>query len=280
MRERSVVAVLSGGGAKAAAHVGAIKALTERGMIPARYVGTSMGAVVAACFAAGLEYREVLKRVTSIGRRDVAVLSPGVVLGPFASNLLEPEPLKRTIARLVPVARFDELEVPLTVTAVDVDNGDLVLFGEGGDTEFPLCEALYASCALPLYYPPAEYRGRRLADGGLRCVLPLDVAGEFEPDLLFAVDVGPSLSEDSGRKTVRTPAMLRSHEAATRILMAMQTEEIVARWRGKPVPLVLVRPVGDRQATFALDSIVRFVEDGYGAAHRALEASLGSRAEY
>jgi NTE family protein len=274
MNDERVVAVLSGGGAKAAAHVGAIKALTDRDKKPAHYVATSMGAVVAACFASGLDYRDVLKRITSISRRDVAVFSPGAVLGPFASNLLEPGPLKRTIARLVPVERFDELEVPLTVTAVDVDSGDLVLFGAGGDAELSLPDALYASCALPLYYPPAVLRGRQYVDGGLRCVLPLDVAGGFEPGLLFAVDVGPSLQADAGQSAIRLPAMLRYHGAAMRILMAVQTEEIVARWQASEVPLVLVRPVCGREATFALDNVVRFVEDGYGAAHRALDEWL------
>lgn len=271
MKDRRVVAVLSGGGAKAAAHVGAMRALTERGVTPAHYVATSMGAVVAACFAAGLEYRDVLKRITSISRRDVAVFAPGALLGPFASNLLEPGPLKRTITRLVPVERFDELQVPLTVTAVDIESGDLILFGAGGDEDLSLADALYAACALPLYYPPAEIGGRQCVDGGLRGVLPLDVAGGFDPGVLFAVDVGPSLSAPRGQRALRLPAMLRYHGAATRILMAGQTEEIVARWKEGPVPLVLVRPVCDREATFALDNVVTFVEDGYAMACRALD---------
>ncbi|HXV86367.1 MAG TPA: patatin-like phospholipase family protein, partial [Gemmatimonadales bacterium] len=63
MKYSRVAVVLSGGGAKAAAHVGALKALEERELTPSRYVGTSMGAVVAACFASGLDYDTVLKRV-------------------------------------------------------------------------------------------------------------------------------------------------------------------------------------------------------------------------
>ncbi len=60
--------------------------------------------------------------------------------GPFAKSLLRAEPLRRTIRSLVPASRFDELKIPLTVTAVDEERGDLVLFGEGGRSDVPLAE--------------------------------------------------------------------------------------------------------------------------------------------
>jgi NTE family protein len=251
-----------------------MQAVFERGITPAHYVGTSMGAVVAACFACGLGYREVLKRIMSISRRDVAVFSPTALLGPFAGSLFEPEPLRRTIEKLVPVDRFEDLEVPLTITSVDTESGELVLFGSGGYGGLSLSEALYASCALPLYYPPAQVGERRLVDGGLRAVLPLDVAGMFDLDLMFAVDVGPALYSDPPERELPFPAMLRRHGEAMRIMMASQTETTVARWRDGRCPLVLVRPVRDREATFALESLVRFVEDGYLAANQALESHL------
>jgi NTE family protein len=277
MRYQRTVAVLSGGGAKTAAHLGAIEALAERGITPAHFVATSMGAVVAACFASGLSYAEVLRRITSISRRDVAVFSPSSLLGPFAGSLFERAPLVSTIQRLVPVQSFDELQTPLTVTSADLESGELVLFGTGGDEAASLVDALYASCALPLYYPPATVGGRQLADGGLRSVLPLDVAAELDPDLLFAVDVGPSLYSEAPEREMPLPAMLRRHSQAMRILMAEQTEATVARWKDGPIPLVLVRPVREREATFALENVVRFVEKGYRAAHAALEDLFGRR---
>lgn len=270
---RRAVAVLSGGGAKTAAHVGAMQALAERNVTPAQYVATSMGAVVAACFACGLGYAEVLRRITAISRRDVAVFSPRALLGPFAGSLFEREPLVKTIERLVPARRFEELQIPLTVTTVDADSGELVLFGYGNGVDVPLVDALYASCALPLYYPPAQLAGRRLVDGGLRAVLPLDVAAEFEPDLMFAVDVGPSLFAEPPERAFPVPALVRQHGEAMRILMAAQTEAVIRRWQGGAVPLIVVRPVREREATFALENVVRFVEEGYRAAYRALDSA-------
>ena len=275
MKHSRVVCVLSGGGAKAAAHVGSIEALAERGIHPAHYVGTSMGAVIAACFASGLTYREVLKRVVGISRRDVAAFSPSAVLGPFAAHLFQSQPLKKTIDRIVPVETFDGLEIPLSVTSVDADTGESVIFGAGGRQDVALADALYASCALPLYYPPARIGGRTFVDGGMRAVLPLDVAELFDPDILFAVDVGPSLYAEPPDKELPVPAMLRAYGQAIRILMATQTEEVVARCRRKNVPLVLVQPLREQDATFAIDAIVSFVEEGYRATHRALGKWLG-----
>lgn len=271
MKYSRVVCVLSGGGTKAAAHVGAMKALTERNLAAMHYVGTSMGAVIAACFASGLSYPEVLKRITSVSQSDVAAFSPGLLLGPLASSLLRAEPLKQTIGELVPAQSFSELVVPLTVTAVDAGSGELVLFGAGGRSRVPLVDALYASCALPVYYPPQRIGDRVYVDGGMRAVLPLDVAAAFDPDLLFAVDAGPSLYSEPSEKEPRVPPMVRAHSGAMRILMAAQAEEAIARWRNGPVPLILVRPTREREATFSVRHVVHYVEEGYRAASRSLD---------
>jgi NTE family protein len=262
--------VLSGGGAKAAAHVGALKALEDHGLFVSRFVATSMGAVIAACFASGLPYAEVLRRLLLVRRRGVASPSPSLLLGPFVRSLFRGRPLYDTIADLVPARRFSELDVPLTVTAVDVETGQLTLFGSGGATEVPLVEALYATCALPVYYPPAKIGGRWYADGGLRTVLPLDVAAEFDPDFVFAVDVGPAFDAPPAARRAPLPPLFRAHTQAMRILMASETERVIRQFRAGTTPLVLVRPAFERDATFALENVVRYVEHGYRTAYRAL----------
>jgi NTE family protein len=273
MEIRRLACVLSGGGAKAAAHVGAHRAMEEAGLRPARYVGTSMGAVVAACFAGGLSHDEVLRRMLSISRSDVAGPSATLLKGPYARHLLSARRLKETIRRLVPATRFVDLRIPLTVTAVDMDRGDLVLLGAGGDEHISLVEALLASCSLPVFYPPVRVGDRLLADGGLRTVLPLEVAGQFDPDVVFAVTVGPSFAARSVDESNGTPPLLRAHNLAMRTLMAAQTEREIARWREGSVPLVLVEPSVERSATFDVGSVVRYVEDGYRVAVAALRSS-------
>ena len=271
-----VVAVLSGGGAKGAAHVGAMKALEEWDLVPDHIVGTSMGAVIGACFACGLRYEEVLQRITAVGRRDVASFSPSAVLGVLSRSLLQPEPFRETLSALVPATRFADLETPLTVTAVDAKSGDLVLFGAGGRSHIPLQDALYASCALPVYYPAGVIGDREYIDGGVRAVLPLDVALRFDPALVVGVSVGPSLYAPQSSNGMLASGVIGAHRRALRIMMAIQTEQVVSRWRqDRPTDFILIQPHIEGGATFDVENVVDFVQEGYRASFRELSVWHG-----
>ena len=279
-----VVLVLSGGGAKALAHAGAFRALEQAGLTPSHIVGTSMGAVVGAALAAGVPFDQVRRRALGLRRKDVAPFDPlALVMGLFARSLIPASALRRTITRIVPKTRFEYLKIPLTVTATDLDTGDLVLLGgeerrgmemdrRGRDIE--LVDALYASCALPLYFPPLDADGRRLADGGLRAVLPLKPALALEPnaDMFVAVHVGPGFDEvlPPDRPSANLPRMIRAHGEAIRIMMAEQAERTVAEWPREGPRLVYVRPVAEREATFAVERVQEYVEMGYQATKKAL----------
>lgn len=275
-----VVVLLSGGGAKSAAHVGALRALAEAGLTPAHYIGTSMGAVLGAAAAAGLDPAALLARMAGIERRHVAAPSRLAVLGGlYLPALLRPDPFRRTIGSLIPATTFEDLTVPLTVTAVDLDSGDLTLFGAGG-RPIPLAEALYASCALPLFYPPGEIGGRRYADGGLRGAVPFEAAealvatGSLEADLVVAVDIGPGfdlLAVPAGARTL--PRMVQAHADATGILMASVTQAQLALWRARTdLPrLLYVRPSVERDATFAVERLGAYADEGYRATKAAID---------
>ena len=271
-----VVAVFGGGGAKSLAHAGAWKALLEAGLTPSHIVGTSMGAVIGAAFAAGSSYDALVEAARSLATKDVAALDIwSLAKGVFAGNILKPEPLKRTIARLVPAARFADLKILLTITATDLDSGELVLFGALG-RDAPLVDALYASCALPLYFPPQVLDGRRLADGGLRAVLPIEIARRVTADLIVAVDVGPGFDEPPTDRKAAVPPLVRAHGEAIRIMMAAQTERAIAEWPkdGGALRLVVVRAVAEREATFAVGAGAKYLDAGYRETKRALAATL------
>jgi NTE family protein len=207
--------------------------------------------------------------------RQAASLSPGVLLGVFADGLFRPGPFRSLIRRLVPARRFADLLVPLTVTAVDLGSGELVLFGAGGRDDVPLEDALYATCALPLYFPPAAIGGRLYVDGGLRAVLPLDAAAAFDPDVIFAVDVGPAWRETPPDRPARVPAMVRRSGQVQRVMMAAQTETQLARWTDRPAgarpELLLVQPPVRAETTFRLDLVTEYEAAGYHTAKAALD---------
>ena len=272
MTPRRITAVFGGGGAKSAAQIGALRALEEAGLRPDRYVGTSMGGVIAAGAASGTSADELSHRFRAVKAGQVAqprAFAP--VAGLWFSSLLRGEPLRETLGFLVPQRRFADLASPLTLTAVDVDTRELLTLGDGG-IEVPLLDALTASTALPVYYPPAEVAGRRLVDGGLRAVLPLDIAARFEADLVVAVDVGPGFDEPVPKQRVRAPGLLLAHDACEGILMAQQAQDTVARWHATPgrCRLIHVRPPLPRRATFAAELFLKFETAGYEATRAAL----------
>ena len=191
----SAILVLSGGGAKAAAHCGAVRALRERGIEPSRYVATSMGAVVAAALAAGAEPDTVVRALMN----EAPAGHPCHIRWPpwrgsICEGLVRPRPFRDAVGRIIGVRRFADLKVPLTVTAVDVEKLELVVFGHGG-IDAPLLDVLAATCALPPYFPAVSLGGRMLRDGGLMGHLPLSVVGETGGQPVIAVDVGPGIRQ-------------------------------------------------------------------------------------
>ena len=265
MTRGAVTLVLSGGGAKTAAHIGAVRALDEHGLAPARYVATSMGAVIAAALAAGVAGPALLDRLTQAGPRGIVRDPVAPVLGLFSRSLLRPAPFRRAIESLVPVRRFADLQVPLTVSVVDLDTGELLLFGAGG-LDAPLVDVLCATCALPLYFAPVTLVGRRCGDGGLRGVLPLEAAAQVGTDPVIAIDVGPGFEVLPGEPAA-VPPVVRAHDEAVGTLMAAHTAAQVAAWgasAGRP-PLAYIRPRTERNATFQVERMRRYADDGYQA---------------
>ena len=268
----SVTLVLSGGGAKAAAHLGAYRALRELECEPARYVATSMGAVIGAGLASGVEPDTLLERLVEVGRKGIVRDPLATVTGLFSRGLLRPAPLRQAIEALLPARRFTDLQRPLTVSVVELDTGELLLFGAGG-ADAPLIDVLCASCALPLYFPPQTVAGRRYGDGGLRGVLPLEPAARLASEPVVAVDVGPGFERDGTGEPSWVPPVVRAHEDALGILMAAHTASQLALWRAQPdrQPLLYVRPRVDRGATFRVEHVRRYADDGYQATRAVMQ---------
>ncbi len=275
MKPERVVLVLSGGGMKAMAHIGALRALEECGLAPAEIVATSAGALVGALKAGGLDYEQLVRAVMRIGLEDFVSPARADVLlrGLGAASVLRARPLRDLLARIIPVQDFWRLRLPLRITAADLDSGELVIFGSAGRTDCTVADAVYASMALPPYFPPARIGGRRYADGGLRAVLPLETAANVAADLVVAVDVGPvPFGPPPGERAV--PALVELSDRALTIALADQRMRTIAGWRvgpGRP-PLVLVTPPVDPHGTFAFDHTAAFIEAGYRATHAALAA--------
>jgi NTE family protein len=264
--------VFGGGGAKAAAHLGAAIALRAAGITPVHWVGTSMGSVIAAAMAGGLDPGALLAQFTKLKNRDVLRREPFTLLrGIWAPAIFRSDTFRGTLERLIPLRSFGALTAPCTVTAVERDTGQVVAFGSGGE-EAPLIDVLAASCALPPWFRPVMVNGRAFYDGGIRAPLPLPAVEGIACDVVLAIDVGPGFDE-LGAPVTTPPPLLAAADTAIGWLMAGTTALIREQWNAQPdrARLVYLRPVHERGATFAIDRIAEYGRMGEAAVRHAME---------
>ncbi|MFK8028704.1 MAG: patatin-like phospholipase family protein [Gammaproteobacteria bacterium] len=216
----SVGLVLSGGGARGAAHVGVINVLEELNIPVDCIAGTSMGAIVGGLYASGLtadQLEDVLygldwvdalqdspsRRNRSfrrkqddvnflidfdVGFRDGKIRLPRGLVQGQKLNLL----LRELIAPVEGISTFDKLPIPFRAVATDVENGAMIVLGKGD-----LVSAMKASMSAPGVFAPVEIDNRILVDGGIANNLPVDVVRAMGADVLIAVDIGfPLLERD------------------------------------------------------------------------------------
>ena len=264
------ILVLGGGGVKGMTHAGAWRALVEAGVKISEVVGTSIGALVGACLAAGQGFDELSEAAMALRKADIVLLNRWALLinGIRQTSIFQREPLQGYIESVLPVTRFDELNLPLSVNAVDLETGAMTWFGAGGRDDVSLADAIYASCALPLFYPPAVIDGRYYVDGGVVDSLAVQRAADRGAELIIAVDAGAGKVRDS-EDTVQK-GLVAIHHRVTEIMGYAKKREVLDNWEGPR--LIYVRPELDGYSTFDFGRTEFFLEEGYRAMKAGLEA--------
>jgi NTE family protein len=264
--------VLGGGGLRGLAHVGVWQALEEAGVRVGGILGTSIGALVGACIAGGMGYQDLVRLAFALRKIDIVRINRRAVLfnGVRQPSLLMEEPLRSYIDRILPVTAWSELGLPLQVNAVDLGSGATTWFGSGSDESVPIRDAVYASAALPVFYPPARIDGRVFVDGGTEFALPLQRAAELGATGIIGVDVGAG--RQSPTHEILAGGMLAVHQRVFSLMSWRKRTEQVARWTEPP--LLFVRPRMDGYGTFDFDAVGYFLEEGYRAARAALLAGV------
>lgn len=170
--------VLGGGGLRGYAHIGVLQALDEAGLRPDLVVGTSIGAIIGAAYAAGVPPDELWRRANTMqvsALADVTFRGPGFVKGEALAHWA------RDLVGLQPLERF-----PLRFAAVatDVDRGlaYVITHGDAG-------QALRASAAIPGLFLPVRSGGSVLVDGGVTSLVPVLAARALRAELVVAVDI-------------------------------------------------------------------------------------------
>jgi NTE family protein len=175
-RPPAIGVALGGGFARGIAHIGVLKVLEEEG-IPIRAVtGTSVGALIGACYCSGLSVAEMQDvahntRFTTFARWTLSRFG-------FASN----DRMVAFLTRTLKCKTFEDLRIPLGVTATDFNTGEGVVFHSGS-----IVDPVRASCAYPGMFLPVEIRGRYLIDGMLSHPVPTRPLLEMGAERVLAV---------------------------------------------------------------------------------------------
>ena len=273
-----VFVVFGGGGVKGMAHAGAWRAIQEAGLPVRELIGTSIGGLVAACLAGGHGWPKLYELAAALKKPDIVTLNRWALLlnGIRQPSVFQGEALREYIESVLPVREFSELTIPVSMNAVDLESGRMDWFGAAGRMDVPLVDAIYATCALPLFYPPAELDGLYYVDGGVRDGLPIQLAADRGATLIIAIDVGAGEVRDSGDTVAK--GLVAIHHRVTEIMGFARKHEQLETWAGPP--LIYVRPRLDEYSTFDFGRTEFFLDEGYQATRAALiRAQLISGAE-
>ena len=177
---KDVALVLSSGGARGLAHIGAIEELEAQGYRITSIAGCSMGALIGGVYAAGKleEFREWMKTVDRKKMLELTDFS-------FSLNhLVKGTRIIEAIMEFVPDIPIEDLPIPYCAVATDWKSGHEVVFREGS-----LFEAIRASISLPSFYEPVKRDGMILIDGGVTNPIPMNRVVRHEGDILVGIDV-------------------------------------------------------------------------------------------
>lgn len=210
---------LSGGGCRAAAHIGVLKALEEHSLSPIAVSGTSAGAIVAALWALGYSAEELLYISHNIAKSGGSLLDIDTFKIIYTalslparqrsslSGILRGKKLYALLKKLCKGADISEVTLPLFIAATDLISGKTVCYSNSPQkrrlpntiwkAKIPLCDAVYSSCCLPAVFSPLKTPNQTLVDGGVTDNLPVDLLFAADMPNIIAIDVSNFQSDDS-----------------------------------------------------------------------------------
>ncbi len=244
-----IALVLGGGAARGFAHVGVIKTLEARGIVPDIVVGTSAGSVVGALYAAGYRGADLERVALQLDESmvsDWSLPNRGVFKG---------EALQEFINRAAQGRPIEKLNRVLAVIATDLGSGEQMVFRRGD-----IGLAVRASSSIPGVFQPVAINGREYVDGGLTSPVPVRAAKRLGAELVIAVDVS---NKPRDRRTADTIDML------------LQTFSIMGQAIAAgelPEADVVIRPDTSRIGAMDFGSRRQAIAEGERAALDALPA--------
>lgn len=185
--QKTLGLALGSGGSRGIAHIGFLQALEEAGIRPDFVSGCSMGAIVGACYCAGLPLETLKEVALSLKLSKIATLN----INPIRSNgLLRFNKARQLLEQYLGNITFEDLKIPFSCIAVDLAEGKVVELKEGN-----VIDAILASSSIPGAFTPAVIGERTLVDGGILERVPTQEVRDMGAEVIVAVDVLGDLTQ-------------------------------------------------------------------------------------
>jgi NTE family protein len=254
---RSIGVVLSSGGARGFAHIGALGALADAGFVVDRFGGCSMGSLIAALSACGASAEDIADRC----REELVRRSPFNDYTLPRVALIRSRKAEAMLERLFGSTLVEELERPLFTVSADLVSSRLVVHRRGS-----VVYAVGASMSIPGVAPPMRRLGGLLVDGGVLNNLPVDHMAETGEGPIVAIDVIRRLDAPAEGDETALPSITETLARAT-VLGSVERAE-----RNRDLARLLIAPDVQNVALREWSALDRAVEAGRDAAEQALEA--------
>lgn len=255
---KDVALVLSGGGARGYAHIGAIEALEACGYRITSISGTSMGALIGGCYAAGI-LPEVKARALALTRKDAMQLMD---VSPGLDHIATGDRLSRLLNELLHGVRIEDLPIPFACCASDIVSGREEVFRRG-----PLSEAIRASISIPCFFKPVRRGNAIYVDGSVHNTLPLNRVERHKGDRLVAVNVSGPFSEPYDAFHAKATPAEGSIESKLRKFLPFMKTPLSANVLNLAMRVTEMSVLNNTEMTMALtppDILVSIPTDSYG----------------
>jgi NTE family protein len=172
---------LGSGAARGLTHIGVLKALEEKNIKIDYISGSSIGALIGAAYAMGMPVAEIEKIALQTNWKLMAkIFLPTLSL----SAIINDKYLGKFLYSVFGDKKFEDLKIPLSVIATDIDSGKMTVISSGN-----LLIAVRASLSLPMLFSPVIYNNQKLVDGGLVNPVPVDIVRSQNVDRVIAVNL-------------------------------------------------------------------------------------------
>lgn len=221
---KDVALVLSSGGPRGFAYIGAIEELERRGYRIISIAGTSIGSLIGGIYAAGKlnELKQWLYNLDGWKVFSLMDLSIG------KNHLMKGDKLIKTIQSIVPEIDIEDLKIPFKAVATDLYTGEEVVFDSGS-----LFQAIRASISIPSLFRPVRYGYRTLVDGGIANTIPLSRVHRSGKDILVAFNVN-DVDVDGIRKSIIDDAEHAREKAQQKKELDQETKTVMDSIRHNP----------------------------------------------